>query len=75
MKLWDVQVIQPKRKDRRRARFKVVYTVHAKSVAEVRRLLLASVYDKDGETIGTIVEVKYTIFNSRYFSISPDADI
>lgn len=75
MKLWTVEVIQPKRTDRRKSRFRILYTVHAKSALAAKKVMLDSVYVNRDETIGKIVPTSTAIFNPRYFSIGPDADI
>lgn len=74
MKLWDVEVIQPKQKDRRKSRFRIIYIVHAKTAAAAeKRVRLHDIYAKREDTIGYILESKSTIFDARYFHIAPDA--
>jgi len=75
VKLWSVTVVQPKQADLRRARFQVVYTVHAKSSSQARKAMMKSVYVAGGETIVKIREDKTVIQNARYFGIAPDADV
>lgn len=75
MKLWSVAVVQPKQTDLRRARFKVVYTVHAKNSRQARKAMMESIYVRQGETIVKIREDKTVIQNARYFGVAPDADV
>lgn len=75
MRLWKVPVIQPKRKDKRKSRYKIVYIVHAEDAAEAELAIRESVYASDGEAIGKVTESKSSIFGAQYFDIPPDADI
>lgn len=74
MKLWEVEVIQPKRKDKRKSRYRIIYTVHAKTAAAAeKRVRQHDIYAERDDKIGYIRESTRTIFDARYFSISPYA--
>lgn len=75
MKLWNVEVIQPKKTDRRRARFRIVYTVYAKTEKAAEKAIRKTAYVSDRDTVGRISPSDSVVFNPRYFAIAADADV
>lgn len=75
MRLWNVEVIQPKKMDRRRARFRVVYTVYAKTAKAAEKAIRNTAYVSAGDTVGSITRSGSVVFNPRYFPIAADADV
>ncbi len=78
MKLWYVKTVDPKPKDRRRAWFFHIYTVHAKTAlgarADVEDRIGFEVRFRDKPTIVSVKECDSTIVDIRIFDAT-DKDL
>lgn len=76
MKIWKIVIVPPKERDRRRARFKWVYKIHAKTVAQAKAVLKEHPAALSlGATIVQITEVKDPIVAYDLFRIGAQEDV